>query len=101
LTQRGGELFPRFASAYTELRALPRGAHRALERRLAHSREISAILQDWLRQKSGRAVQQKLACTLASAALLLVLGRGVSDAATITVNTNAPGIVLGDNINVP
>jgi hypothetical protein len=92
LTQRGGELFPRFASAYTELRALPRGAPRALERRLAHSREISAIFQDWLRQKSGRAVQQKLACTLASAALLLVLGRGVSDAATIIVNTTVPGI---------
>jgi len=29
LAQRGGELFPRFASAYTDLRALPRGARRA------------------------------------------------------------------------
>jgi len=97
LAQRGGELFPRFASAYTELRALPRGARRALQRRLAHSRELSATLQGWLQQQSIRALQQKLACTLAGAALLLVLGRGVSDAATITVNTNAPGIVLGDN----
>ena len=97
LAQRGGELFPRFASAYTDLRALPRGARRALQRRLAHSRELSAVLQEWLQQQSGRALQQKLACTLGGAALLLGLGRGVSDAATIVVNTNVIGVVFGDN----
>jgi len=92
LAQRGNELFPRFAAAYSELRALPRGARRALQRRLAHSRELSAVLQEWFNQQSGRALQQKLATTLAGAALLLVLGRGASDAATITVNTTVPGI---------
>ena len=96
LAQRGSELFPRFVAAYTELRALPRGARRAVQRRLAHSRELSAVLQEWLQQQSSRALQQKLAATLAGAALLLVLGRGVSDAATIVVNTNATGVVFGD-----
>ncbi len=93
MAQRGGELFPRFVTAYSELRALPRGARRALQRRLAHSRDLSAILQEWHNQQSGRALQQKLATTLAGAALLLVLGQGASDAATFTVNTNVPGIV--------
>ena len=92
LAQRGGELFPIFVASYTELRALPRGARRALQRRLAHSRELSAVLQEWLQQQSSRALQQKLARTLAGAALLLALGQGPSDAATITVNTTVPGI---------
>jgi hypothetical protein len=96
LAQRGGELFPRFASAYTELRALPRGARRALQRRLAHSRELSAVLQEWLQQQSSRALQQKLAATLAGAALLLVLGRGVAEANNITVTTNVPAVNIGD-----
>ena len=34
LTECGGELFARFATCYAELRALPRGARRALQRRL-------------------------------------------------------------------
>lgn len=92
LAQRGGELFPSFTATYTELRSLPRGARRALQRRLAHSRELSAVLQEWFQHQSGRALQQKLACTLAGTALLLVLGQGVSDAATIIVNTTKPGI---------
>jgi hypothetical protein len=92
LLRHGGELFPRFVATYTELRALPRGARRALQRRLAHSRELSAVLQEWLQQQSGRALQQKLARTLAGTALLLVLGQGASDAETITVNTTVPGI---------
>jgi hypothetical protein len=93
LAQRGGELFPRFVTTYSELRALPRGARRALQRRLAHSRELSAVLQEWLQQQSSRALQQKLAATLAGAALLLVLGRGVVEANTITVDTTVPGVV--------
>ncbi|HXK29337.1 MAG TPA: right-handed parallel beta-helix repeat-containing protein [Candidatus Binatia bacterium] len=93
LAWHGGELFPRFVATYSELRALPRGARRALQRRLAHSRELSAVLQEWLQQQSSRALQQKLAATLAGAALLLVLGRGVAEANTITVNATVPGVV--------
>ena len=37
LTECGGELFARFAACYAELRALPRGARRALQRRIARS----------------------------------------------------------------
>src|SRR3972149_1994405 len=51
------------------------------------------VLQEWLQQQSSRALQQKLAATLAGAALLLVLGRGVAEANTITVNATVPGVV--------
>ena len=50
LAQRSAELFPRFAAAYSELLALPRGARRALQRRLAHSRELGEVLQEWFQQ---------------------------------------------------
>ena len=50
LTECGGELFARFAACYAELRALPRGARRALQRRLARSSELAAILPEYLQQ---------------------------------------------------
>jgi len=50
LTECGGELFLRFAACYAELRALPRGARRALQRRLARSSELAAILPEYLQQ---------------------------------------------------
>ena len=48
LTECGGELFARFAACYAELRALPRSARRALQRRLARSAELAAILPEYL-----------------------------------------------------
>src|SRR5438093_1792731 len=83
LLARCGELFPRFAACYAQLRALPRGARRTLQRQLARSRELATISPEW---------QPKLARTLAGTALLLALAHGVSQAATITVNTNIPKI---------
>ena len=44
LTECGGELFGRFAACYAELRALPRSARRALQRRLARSSELGRDL---------------------------------------------------------
>jgi hypothetical protein len=90
--QADGDLFPRFTARYRELRALPRSARRALQRQLKRSRELTAILPEWLHGRPGRALQRKLAYSLAGAALLLALGQGVSQAATITVTTNKPGI---------
>src|SRR5215468_11165207 len=92
LTERGGELFARFATCYAELRALPRGVRRALQRQLARSSGIAAILPDYL-QQGGRRLQHRMAWSLAGAALLLALGQGVATAATITVTTNDPRIV--------
>ena len=89
---RGSELFPRFAACYAELRALPRSARRALQRRIARSGELAAILPEYL-QQGGRRLQHRMAWTLAGAALLLALGQGVGTAATITVTTNDPRIV--------
>src|SRR5262244_3338742 len=92
LTERGGELFARFATCYAELRALPRGVRRALQRQLARSSELAAILPEYL-QQGGRRLQHRMAWSLAGAALLLALGQGVTTAATITVTTNNPNIV--------
>jgi hypothetical protein len=83
LGRAGGELFPRFVKCYAEIRALPRGARRALQRQLARSRELAAIPPEW---------QQKLARTLAGAALLLALGGGAAEAATMVVKTSIPGV---------
>src|SRR5215470_6574486 len=80
------ELFPRFAAYYAQLRALPRGTRRALQRKLARARELLAIQPDW---------QRRLASSLAGAALLLALAQSAS-AATITVTTNVPDINDGD-----
>jgi hypothetical protein len=98
LAHSGNELFPRFALCYTELRALPRGARRALQRRLARSQELAAVLPQWMRRGNGIALQLKLARTLAGAALLLALGHGVGHAATITVNTTIPKVNSSDGL---
>ena len=91
LTECGDELFARFAACYAELRALPRSARRTLQRQLARSSELAAILPEYL-QKGGRRLQHRMAWSLAGAALLLALGQGVATAATITVTTNDPNI---------
>jgi hypothetical protein len=91
LTECGGELFTRFAARYAELRALPRSARRALQRRIASSSELAEILPEYL-QHGGRRLQHRMAWSLAGAALLLALGQGVATAATITVTTNNPNI---------
>ncbi len=88
----GGVLFPRFAACYAELRALPRSARRALQRRIARSSELAAILPEYLQQR-GRRLQHRMAWSLAGAALLLALGQGVATAATITVTTSNPNII--------
>ena len=92
LTECGDELFARFAACYAELRALPRGARRALQRKLARSTDLAAILPEYLHQ-GGRRLQHRMAWSLAGAALLLALGQGVGSAATITVTTNDPRII--------
>jgi hypothetical protein len=91
LIDSGGELFSHFASYYAELRALPRGARRALQRKLARSSELAAILPEYL-QQGGRRLQHRMAWSLAGAALLLALSQGIATAATITVTTNNPNI---------
>jgi len=97
LARAGSDLFPRFADCYAQLRALPRGARRALQRQLARSQELAAILPEWLHGEAGHALQQKLARTLAGAALLLALGQGVAQANIINVTPKTPpGIILGD-----
>lgn len=83
LATQSADLFPRFAACYAQLRALPRGARRAFQRQLSRSRQLTMVPPEW---------QQKLAGTLAGAALLLALGQGPVQAATITVNTNIPGV---------
>jgi (2Fe-2S) ferredoxin len=91
LTECGDELFARFAACYAELRALPRSARRTLQRQLARSSELAAILPEYL-QQGGRRLQHRMAWSLAGAALLLALGQGVATAATITVTTSDPNI---------
>src|SRR5262249_25324523 len=70
-------IFARFAAAYAKLQTMPRGARRALQRKLARSNVFGI---------SARA-RRNLAASIAGAALLLALAQGVH-AATITVNTN-------------
>ena len=91
-TKCGGELYSRFAASYAELRGLPRSARRALQRQIACSGGLAAILPEYL-QQGGRRLQRRMAWSLAGAALLLALGQGVATAATITVTTNNPNIV--------
>jgi hypothetical protein len=91
LTECGDQLFAHFAACYAELRALPRSTRRALQRQLARSSELAAILPDYL-QQGGRRLQHRMAWSLAGAALLLALGQGVATAATITVTTDNPNI---------
>ncbi|HEX9446323.1 MAG TPA: hypothetical protein VGA73_19555 [Candidatus Binatia bacterium] len=82
LAEAGSGLFPLFAARYAEISALPRRARRALQRRLARSREL-ALPPERRRQLAG---------SLAGAALLLALGQGTALANTITVNTAAHGV---------
>jgi hypothetical protein len=91
LTECESELYARFAARYAELHALPRGARRALQRRLARSSELAVILPEFLQQR-GRRLRHRMAWSLAGAALLLALGQGVVTAATIGVTTIDPGI---------
>lgn len=44
---QSADLFPRFAACYAQLRALPRGARRALQRQLARSGELTAVPPEW------------------------------------------------------
>jgi len=90
-TQCGNELFPRFATSYDQLRSLPRRARRALQRRLARSRELTHMVPERMPRQARRSLQHKLAWSLAGAALLLALGQGVQ-AATITVDTRNANI---------
>jgi hypothetical protein len=60
LTECGGELFARSAACYAELRSLPRSARRTLQRRIARSRELAAILPEYL-QHGGRRLQHRMA----------------------------------------
>ena len=86
------ELFSHFAVYYAQLCALPRGARRSLQRKLARSSELAAVLPTYL-QQSGRRFQHRMAWSLAGAALLLALGQGAAVAATINVTTSNPNIV--------
>src|SRR5262245_23257962 len=91
LAESGGDLSSRFAACYAELRALPRGTRRALQRSLARSSELTPILPEYF-QQGGRRLQHRMAWSLAGAALLLALGQGPANAATITVTTSNPNI---------
>src|ERR1044072_3913835 len=70
LGQCGDELFARFARCCSDLRALPRGARRRLQRPLARSTDFGAALPECVRQ-SGQRLQHRMAWSLAGAALLL------------------------------
>jgi parallel beta-helix repeat protein len=87
LATKNGELFPRFADSYGQLRALPRATRRALQRHLARSGEF-AIPSKWRR---------KLAGSLAGAALLLALAQGPAQADDIFVDTTNPAIDANDD----
>jgi hypothetical protein len=85
---QSAEIFPRFTACYAQLRALPRGARRALQRQLAWSSELTAVPPEWRR---------KLARSLAGAALLLALSQGAQAATPgIKVSTNNPAVIPGD-----
>ena len=59
LTEREDELFARFAACYAELRTLPRTARRALQRQLARSSELAAILPDTYRTEEDYSVDRR------------------------------------------
>src|SRR5689334_10509705 len=94
LGQCGEELFTRFTRCYLDLRALPRGARRRLQRRLVRSSDFAAALPECLRD-GGQELQHRIAWSVAGAALLLALGQGVGAAATITVTTTNPYVISG------
>ncbi|MGH7766492.1 MAG: hypothetical protein ACREQP_03485 [Candidatus Binatia bacterium] len=86
-TQRA-DLFPRFAACYAQLRALPRGARRALQRQLARSDAPANVPAEW---------QRKLASSLAGAALLLALAQG-AEAVVINVAANRTAVNAADGL---
>ena len=93
--QCGDELFSRFAVSYEELRTLPRRTRRALQRRLARSRDLTRLGKDGMPACGERALRHQLAWSLAGAALLLALCQN-ADAASIAVTTTKPDTALGD-----
>jgi parallel beta-helix repeat protein len=87
LAERGAEVFPEFARRYAEVAALPRSARRALQRKLAASRDLANIPAEWRR---------KLAYSIAGVALLLALAQSAAHAGDIFVNTKIADV---DEIN--
>jgi hypothetical protein len=87
IAERGQDLFQRFASSYAELKALPRGARRAVQRRLAQPDNVGEVSSEWRR---------RLACTVAGAALLVALGQ-TAEAGGVKVST----IKLGTKCTLP
>ncbi len=83
ISSSGKEVFARFAAAYAEIRRLPRGRRRALQRRLARS------APGW---------KGKLAASAAGAALLIALSQTAAPAATITVNSLVTKVKDGDGL---
>jgi hypothetical protein len=77
LAEQGQDLFQRFTASYNELRALPRNARRALQRKLARS-EDGTFPADWRR---------RLAYSIAGAALLVALGQTMAEAAAPKTST--------------
>src|ERR1051326_4220117 len=85
IAERGAELYPEFVKRYAEVRALPRSARRALQKRLAKSRDLAAIPAKW---------QRRLAYSIAGAALLLAVS-GAAQAGTINQTPQKPpGLVV-------
>jgi hypothetical protein len=76
LSQRRDEVLERFVAQYKAISAMPRSARRALQRRLAHARDLTGISLEYRR---------KLAYSLAGAALLVAVGQTVGEAGTIKV----------------
>jgi predicted outer membrane repeat protein len=87
LTIRRGDMLPRFAFWYGALSELPRGARRALERRLLRAPQVKDLVPPGAR---GR-ILRKLARSVAAAALLFAVAQA-GEAATITVTTNVPAV---------
>jgi hypothetical protein len=92
LTTQSADLFPRFAACFSQLRLLPRGVRRALQRRFARSSQPTEILPEWLQGGSGSALRRKLASSLAGMALLLALAQD-AQALQIDVTTDIPKII--------
>jgi predicted outer membrane repeat protein len=87
VAERGADLRSRFAECYRNLRALPRGARRALQRRLAESGDFALAPER----------RRRLAYSLAGAALLLALAQEVG-AGTINVTAKNPAVSDGDGL---
>ena len=72
------ELFARFAACYADLRALPRGARRSLQRRIARSGKLAAILPEYF-QHGGRRLQHRMAWSLGRCRFTAGIGAGAGD----------------------